>query len=324
MRIDRRTFLELAVGGLVIGAGSAAAESYPARPVRVIVPFAPGGPPDIIARIVAQKLTQHFTQQFFVENIPGAGGNTGTAAAERAPADGYTLLVISTGFFVNPSLYSKVPYDPIGGFAPISLVATSPNVIMVNPSVPANTLRELIDLVRASPGKYSYAHASTGSTPHLSGELFKLRFGLDLVTVPFNAGPPAVASAIGGHTPIAITAVPSAIANVKEGKVRALAVTSAQRVPGLPDVPTMAEAGAPDQEAETINGILAPAGTPRDIIDVLYHEIAKIMAMPDIRERLNTMGFEPIFTTPEEFAVRINSEITKWGKVIRDASIKLD
>ena len=222
------------------------------------------------------------------------------------------------------SLYAKVEYDPVKGFAPVSLVATSPNIVMVHPSVPATTLKQLIDLIKASPRKYSYAHPSTGSTSHLSGELLKLRFGLDLVTVPFNGGPPAIASTIGGHTPIAIIALPAALAHVREGTVRALAVTSAQRVSSLPEVPTMAEAGAVDQEAETLNGLLAPAGTSRDIVDRLYGEIAKIMTMPDVTERLSTMGFTPIFTTPEQFSARIGTEISKWDKVIREAKIRID
>jgi tripartite-type tricarboxylate transporter receptor subunit TctC len=326
MNLPRRQVLHLMAGAATLPAvlRVARAQAYPLRPVHIIVPFAPGGPPDVIARIVAQKLTERLGQQFVVENLPGAGGNRGTATAERAPADGYTLVAISTGFFVNPSLYAKVDYDPVKGFAPISLVATSPNVVMVNPSVPANTLKELIDLVKANPGKYSYAHPSTGSTSHLSGELLKLRFGLDVVTVPFNGGPPAITSTIGGHTPIAIIALPAALANVREGKVRALAVTSARRVPSLPDIPTMAEAGATDQEAETLNGLLAPAGTPREIVDQLYGEIAKIMALPDVADHLSAMGFEPIFTTPEQFSTRIDTEISKWGKVIREAKIKID
>lgn len=326
MKLPRRQFLYLAAGAVALPALSrvARAQTYPSRPVRIIVPFAPGGPPDLIARIVAQKLTERLGQQFVVENLPGAGGNRGTATAERAPADGYTLLAISTGFFVNPSLYAKVEYDPIKGFAPISLVATSPNVVMVHPSVPATTLKQLIDLVKANPGKYSYAHPSTGSTSHLSGELLKLRFGLDLVTVPFNGGPPAIASTIGGHTPIAIIALPAALAHVREGTVRALAVTSARRIASLPEVPTMAEAGAIDQEAETLNGLLAPAGTPKEVIDRLYGEIANIMTMPDVTERLSAMGFAPIYTTPEQFSARIDTEISKWNKVIREAKIRVD
>ena len=325
MTMSRRTFLHAAASTLALTAvRCAAAEGYPAHPVRVVVPFSPGGPPDVVARIVAQELSARLGQQFYVENMPGAGGNTGTAAVERASADGYTLLSISTGFFVNPSLYEKVPYDPVKGFAPISLVASSPNVLMVNPSFPAKTLREFIDIVKASPGKYSYAHASTGSTPHLSGELLKLRFGLDLVTVPFNGGPPAITSTLGGHTTMAITALPSALANVREGKLRALAVTSAKRVVSLPDVPTMAEAGAPDQEAETLNGFLAPAGTPSELVDRLYGEIARMMKEPQMIDRFTEIGIEAMATTPREFQQRIGIEIAKWGQVVKQAKINVN
>ncbi len=321
----RRAFLKLCTTSAVAGiAGSAGAEPYPARPVRIIVPFSPGGPPDLIARIVAQKLSERLGQQFVIENLPGAGGNTGTAAAERAQPDGYTLLAISTGFFVNPSLYAKVPYDPVTSFAPISLVATSPNLVMVNNAVPAKTLGELIELVRANPGKFSYAQPGLGSTSHLSGELLKLRYGLDLVTVPFGGGPPAIASVIGGHTPIGITALPAALPNVKEGKLRALAITSARRIPALPDVPTMAEAGAVDQESETLNGLLAPHGTPQDIVGRLYHEVAAIMTLPDVLERLGAVGFEPIITTPDQFSARIKTEMEKWSQVIRQAHIRIE
>src|SRR5262249_12075090 len=202
--------LALSVPTLV---GDASGESYPTRSIRLIVPFAAGGPTDVIARVVAQKLSDSFGQQVVVENVPGAGGNTGVAMAAKAPADGYTVLVVSTGFIVNPSMYAKIPYDPIKDFSPITLVAASPTVISVNPDFPAKTLKELVTLVKANPGKYSFAQPATGSTPHLAGELFKQKYGLDLVTVPFNGAALAVNSTIGGHTPIAFTALPPAMSN---------------------------------------------------------------------------------------------------------------
>src|SRR6516165_2097118 len=258
------------VRGLAICAALAAAMAVHAQdanyPVRIIVPFAPGGPPDVISRLVAQKLSERWRQQVYVENLPGAGGNTGTATAARAAPDGYTLYMMSTGFMVNPSLYAKVPYDPVKDFVPVTLAAASPNVLFVHPSVPAHSVKELIDLIKSSPGKYSYAQPSTGSTPHLSGELLKLQYGLDLVTVPFNGASLAVNSTLAANTPIAFTALPPAIANIKEGNLRGIAVTTAKRSAALPDVPTMAEAGIPDQEAETINGLLAPAGTSNEIV----------------------------------------------------------
>ena len=299
--------------------------TYPNQPVRMIVPFAAGGPTDVIARVVAQKLTESLGQQFFVENLPGVGGNTGTARAAKSPANGYTLVVVSTGFIVNPLLYVKgVPYDPIKDFAPITLVAASPNVLSVNPGVPAKSAQELISLVRANPGKYSFAQPATGSTPHLNGESFKLDFGLDLTTVPFNGAAPAVMSTVGGHTPIAFTALPSAITQIREGKLRALAILSVKRAQALPDVPTATEAGIPGHEGDTLTGVMAPAGTPKEIIERLHAEIRKHVALAEVRERLEALGFSPIANRPEEFGERIRTETVRWAKVIRDANIRIE
>jgi tripartite-type tricarboxylate transporter receptor subunit TctC len=315
------------VGGVVLLLAAAtghAEDSYPSRPVRIIVAFTAGGPTDVIARLVAQKLSERWKEQVYVEDLPGAGGNTGTATAARAAPDGYTLYMASTGFMVNPSLYAKVPYDPVRDFAPITLAAVSPNVLFVHPSVPARSVKELIALINANPGKYSYAQPGTGSTPHLSGELLKLAYKLDLVTVPFNGAAPAVNSTLAGHTPIAVTALPPAIANIREGNLRGLAVTAAMRVSALPDVPTMAEQGIADQEAETLNGLLAPAGTPADIIDRINRETVAALAMPDVKERLAALGFEPAPMTPAQFGERIRSEIARWGKVVRAANIRIE
>jgi tripartite-type tricarboxylate transporter receptor subunit TctC len=305
-------------------AGNAAAEGYPAKPVRLIVPFAAGGPTDVIARIVAQKLSESFGQQVVTENIPGAGGNTGVTMVARAPADGYTILVVSTGFIVNPSMYAKISYDPVKDFAPITLVAASPNVVSVNPDFPAKSLKELVDLVKANPGKYSFAQPATGSTPHLAGELFKQKYALDLVTVPFNGAALAVNSTIGGHTPIAFTALPPAMSNIKEGKLRGLAVLASKRSPALPDVPTNGEAGVPDLESDTLTGIVAPACTPKEVIERWRGDIVKMVAAPEVKQRLEALGFAPVANTPDEFGERIKSEIAKWGKVVRDANIRAD
>jgi tripartite-type tricarboxylate transporter receptor subunit TctC len=304
--------------------GDASAQTYPTRPVRLVVPFGAGGPTDVIARIVAQKLSDAWGQQVYTENMPGAGGNTGVATVARAPADGYTILVVSTGFMVNPSMYAKIPYDPIKDFAPITLVAASPNVISVHPSFPAKTLKELVELVKSHPGTYSFAQPSTGSTPHLVGELFKQQYQLDLITVPFNSAALAINSTIGGHTPIAFTALPPAMTNIREGKLRGLAVLNAKRSPALPDVPTNAEAGIPDLESDTLTGIVAPAGTPKDIIDRWHGEIAKVVATSDVKERLETLGFAPVANLPDEFGARIKLETARWGKVVHDANIKAD
>jgi tripartite-type tricarboxylate transporter receptor subunit TctC len=305
-------------------AGNAAAEGYPTKPVRLIVPFAAGGPTDVIARIVAQKLSESFGQQVVTENIPGAGGNTGVTMVARAPADGYTILVVSTGFIVNPSMYAKISYDPVKDFAPITLVAASPNVVSVNPDFPAKSMKELVDLVKANPGKYSFAQPATGSTPHLAGELFKQKYALDLVTVPFNGAALAVNSTIGGHTPIAFTALPPAMSNIKEGKLRGLAVLASKRSPALPDVPTNGEAGVPDLESDTLTGIVAPAGTPKEVIERWRGDIVKMVAAPEVKQRLEALGFAPVANTPDEFGERIKSEIAKWGKVVRDANIRAD
>jgi tripartite-type tricarboxylate transporter receptor subunit TctC len=307
-----------------IGAGTAFAQTYPDRPVKMIVPFAPAGPTDVIARVVADKLSASLGKQFVVENRPGAGGNIGTAAVAQSPADGYTLLVASTGLVVNPSLFAKVPYDPVKDFAPISIVAVSPNVMTVHPSVPAKTVKELVDIVKASPGKYSFASPGVGSTPHLSGEIFRLSQGIDLPTVQFKGAGPAIQSTLGGHTPVAVTALPPATPQIKEGRLRALMVTSEKRVSALPDVPTAAEAGLAGQEAYTLTGMLAPAGTPKAIVDLIHREVVKIVALPDVQTRLDDLGFQVVANSPDEFAARIKTEMEKWAKVIRDAKIKVD
>ena len=300
------------------------AETYPAHPVRLIVPFAAAGPTDVIARIVAQKLSDAWGQQVYIENLPGAGGNTGIANAAKSKPDGYTILVVSTGFIVNPSMYAKVPYDPLKDFSPITLVAASPNVISAHPSFPAKTLKELIELVKEHPGTYSFAQPATGSTPHLAGELLKQKYGLDLVTVPFNGAGLAVNSTIGGHTPIAFTALPPAMSNIKEGKLHGIAVLSTRRSPSLPDVPTNVEAGVPDLESDTLTGIVAPAGTPNEIIERWHRDIVQMVAMPDVKERLESLGFVPVANTPQEFGQRLKTEMEKWGKVVRNANIRAD
>jgi tripartite-type tricarboxylate transporter receptor subunit TctC len=300
------------------------AQTYPAHPIRLIVPFAAAGPTDVIARIVAQKLSDAWGVQIYTENIPGAGGNTGIAMVAKAPPDGYTILAVSTGFIVNPSMYAKVPYDPIKDFAPITLVAASPNVISANPAVPARTLKDLIALIKATPGKWSFAQPATGSTPHLAGELFKQIYGLDLVTVPFNGAALAINSTIGGHTPIAFTALPPAMSNIKDGKLNGIAVLSTRRSPSLPDVPTNIEAGVPDLESDTLTGIVAPAGTPKDIIERWHNAIVAMVAMPDVRERLETLGFAPVASAPQKFGERLQTEMARWRKVVHDANIRAD
>ena len=300
------------------------AEGYPTRTVRVVVGFPAGGPTDIIARIVAQKLSETLGQQFYVENVPGAGSNLASGQVARATPDGYTIMAISTGFMVNPSLYAHVPYDPIKDFSAVTLVAASPNVVVVNPQIPAKTLPELVQLIRDNPGKYSYAGPGIGSTPQLGGELFRLTYKLDLIHVPFTGAAPAVQSTIGGHTPIAFTALPSSMSAIQAGQVRAIALAATERAPQLPDVPTFAEQGVKDQEADTLTGIVVPAGTPKEIVELLSRTIAKGVAEPEVRERLAALGFRPVVNTPDEFAARIKLEIEKWGKVVHDANLRIE
>jgi tripartite-type tricarboxylate transporter receptor subunit TctC len=313
-----------ALVALVLSAASAFAQSYPNKAVRVVVGFAAGGPTDVIARIVAQKLSESLGHQFYVENVGGAGGNTAAAQVARAAPDGYTVHVISTGFMVNMSLYAKVPYDAVKEFAPVTLVAYSPNVVVVNPAVPVKTLPELRQLIKDNPGKYSFAGPGVGSTPHLSGELFRLAFNLDLIHVPFTGAGPAIQATLGGHTPIAFTALPPAIGAVKDGKLRALGVAATARVAALPDLPTFAEQGITGQDADTLTGIVVPAGTPKEIVDLLQKEIARIVAQPDVKEKLAALGFIPVANTPDEFGTRIKAEIEKWGKVVRDAKLRIE
>jgi len=299
----------------------ASAADYPDHPVRLIVPQAPGSATDNAARLLGAVLSQELGQQIIVENRPGGALTIGLDLVAKSPPDGYTILVASSSYVVNPSLYAKNPYDPFKDFAPVTLAAASPNILVVHSDFPAKSVKELVDLIKKNPGKYNYAMPGTGTTPHLAGELFKLTFKLDLTTVPFNGAGPAIQSAVAGHTPIAFTALPPTAPQVQAGKLRGLAVTSAKRSSALPDVPTMAEAGVTGQESETMQGILVPAGTPKEIVDLLNREIVKAMALPDVKEKCAQLGFDPIANKPDEFAAYIKKEVEKWGKVIKDAKI---
>ena len=314
----------IACSSLLVAAIAAppAVAAYPDRPVKVVVPFAPAGPTDVMARLIAQKLSENLKQQFYVENHAGAGGNIGMALVAKAAADGYTILVASSSFVVNPSLYARNPYDPYKDFAPVTRAAASPNVLVVNESIPAKTVKELVELIQKEPGKYTIANPGIGTTPQLASELFKLNFKLDAASVPFPGAGPAMQSAVGGHTPIAFSALPPTAPLVRAGKLRALAVTSAKRSAALPDVPTMAEAGISDQESETMQGIFVPAGTPPEIVKLLHDEIVKIMALPDVKAKCAQLGFDVVADSPAEFSVYIKKEVEKWGRVIKDAKIK--
>jgi tripartite-type tricarboxylate transporter receptor subunit TctC len=311
-----------AIALVFISAGAASAQTYPARSVRAIVAFAPGGVTDTVTRLVAQKLSENLGQQFYVDNLPGATGNIGTAVAAKAAPDGYTLLFAFSSYVVNPTLFEKIPYDPDKDFDPVTLAVTSTTVLTVNPMVPATTVKDLIALIKANPGKYSYSTAGAGTQAHLTGEQFRLLLGLDLVHVPFGGGSPAIAAVVGGHTPIGFTSPAASIAQIKQGNLRALAITGDKRSQILPDVPTLAEAGYPEIVGDSWVGVLAPAGTRKDIIGLIQREIAKIIAVPAMQARLMELGTEPVASTPDEFAIRIKAEIATWAKVIRAAHIK--
>ncbi|HLH96113.1 MAG TPA: tripartite tricarboxylate transporter substrate binding protein [Xanthobacteraceae bacterium] len=313
--------LPLLMGLWLAGGHGADAQSYPTRAVRAIVAFAPGGVTDTFTRLVAQKLSEDLGQQFYVDNISGASGNIGTAQAAKAAPDGYTLYFAFSSYAVNPTLFDQIPYDPAKDFDPVTLAVTSTTVLTVNPMVPAHSVKELVALIRSSPGKFSYSTAGAGTQAHLAGEQFRLLLNLDLVHVPYNGGAPAIMAVVGGHTPIGFSSPAASIAQIQKGNVRALAVTGAKRSRIFPDVPTMAEAGYPQIMGDSWVGVLVPAGTPKDIINLLQREIAKIIATPDMQARLTELGYDPVGSSPEEFGARIKSEIVSWGQVIRAAHI---
>jgi len=317
----------LAVAAALLGAPSAATsagpQDYPNQPLKIIVPFTPGGGVDVVARIVAPKLGEALGQSVIIENRGGAGGMLGAASVAQAAPDGYTLL-FGTGSThgTNSSVYAKLNYDPVRDFVPVALVTSSPLVLVVNPSLPVKDVKELAALVKANPSKYNIASAGIGTTPHLSGEIFRLMTDPGMVHVPFNGSAPAMQSALGGHTPIAFIVLSPAVPQVKEGKLRALAVLSTTRSAALPDVPSIVEAGFVGVEADTQLGVLVPAATPKEIVDRLHREIVAILALPDVNERLATLGFVPVASTQAAFASLIGTEIERWRKVIKDAHIK--
>lgn len=311
-----------ALGGVIAGIIPASAAGYPDHAVKVIVPFAAGGPTDVMARLISQKLSENLKQQFYVEDHAGAGGNIGMTIAARSAPDGYTILVASSSFMVNPSLYATPPYDPYKDFVPVTRAAATPNIIVVHPSVPAKTIKELIDLVKANPGKYSIANPGIGTTPHLAAELLKMSYNLDATSIPFGGSGPEIQSALGAQTPIAFSNLPPTSTQVLAGNLRGLAITAAKRSASLPDVPTMAESGIQGQESETMQGILVPAGTPSAIVDLLNREIVKVMQLPDVKAKCLELGFDVVADSPQTFAVYIKQDIEKWNRVINDAKIQ--
>ena len=311
----------VAVLALTAAAASvASAENYPARPVRVIVPFAPGGSTDIIARIVAQELSRQLGQPFVIENVAGASGNIGTGRAARAAPDGYTVLFAYSSYVTNPFIFEKVPYDPSKDLVPVTLMVTSPAVLAVHPSLPVGKVKDLVVLIRANPGKLNYASGGTGTQPHLAAEQFRLSLGLDIVHVPFNGGGPALTSLVAGHTPIGFTTLSPTMPYIKAAKLRALAVTSKARA--VPDLPTMKAAGYPGIDGDTWVGVLVPAGTDDQIIAILNREIVKVLNLPTVNERLLGLGYETVGNRPGEYAAQLRAELVKWSKVVHLAGIK--
>jgi tripartite-type tricarboxylate transporter receptor subunit TctC len=326
MTLRRRAFLQLAIAAAALPAAPriACAQAYPDRPVRMVVPYAPGGPTDVITRLVAQKLSDRTGKQFYVENIGGGGGNIAMGRVAKTAPDGYTLLMVNPSYVVNPTLYRELPYRFEQDFDLVSLAVLTTLVIAVHPSVPAQSLKELVALIKANPKKYSYASPGTGTPGHLVGEVFRLSLGLDLVHVPFNSAGLAVGAAVGGHTPICFASPSPAAAQVIDGKLRGLAVTSKARSQALPDLPTTAEAGYAEVAGDNWQGIVVPSGTPKPVINFLQGEFAAIMRLPDVKERLAVLGFESVASSPEEFTRHARAEFEKWAKVIRDSNIKAE
>ncbi len=298
-------------------------QDYPTRPIRLVVPSSAGaGVTDIMARIVGQKLTERLGQQVVVDNKPGASGILGSEVVAKAPPDGYTLLIANVSLIVNPYLYAKMPYDPLVDFAPITMVNTAPQQLVVHPSVPARTVAELIAYAKTKPGQLNYGSGGIGSTPFLAAELFKSITGIDVVHVPYKGGGPAIAELVGGQLTFMIENVPGTMPFVKDGKLRSLAVTSLQRSPLAPDVPTMIEAGVPGYEMSAWNAVFAPKGTPLAIVARLQAEIARVLLMPEMKEQLAGLGAEPVGNTPEELAAFLKADKARWGKVIQERGIK--
>jgi tripartite-type tricarboxylate transporter receptor subunit TctC len=314
--------------GLVLACGVAlaqtGAEAYPAKPIRFILPFPPGGGTDILGRIIAERLTANLGQPVVLENRGGAGGNVGAEAAAKSAPDGYTIVLVAPSLAISPSLYTKLNYDPVKDLAPISLVGTVPNVLISHPSLPAQTLAEFIALAKARPGAMNFGSGGSGTSNHLAGELFNTVAGVKLVHVPYKGVNLAMNDVLGGQIHLVVIGIPAAAPHIKAGRLRALGVIAPQRSPALPDVPTVAEAGLPNFDVTTWYGVLAPSGTPRPVVMRLNAELVRVMHAPDLKERLAATGTEPKTSTPEEFADYIKQEIGKWGKVVREAGLQAD
>ena len=313
----------LVAGALLAGSLPASAQPYPNRPLRIVVPFPPGGGTDIGTRIVAQKLQEAWGQAVIVENKPGAAGIVGTELTAKSAPDGYTFMMGNIGTHaINVSLYKKLAYDPVRDFAPVSMVADLPLLLLVHPSVPANSVKELIALAKSQPGKLNFSSSGAGGSMHVAAELFKSMTGVDMVHIPYKGGAPAVADLLSGQVALSFSTVLETIQHVKAGKVRALAVTNDHRSIALPDLPTIAEAGLPGYQSISWLALFAPAGTPKDIVNKVSAESVRILKLPDVKERLLAQGAEPIGSTPEQLAAILAADIAKYAKVIRESGYK--
>lgn len=297
---------------------------YPTKAIRIVVPFPAGGTSDILSRAIGQKLTEEWKQPVVVDNRPGASANIGAEIVVKSPPDGYTLLCASTIHTINPSLYRKLAYDPIKDFTPITLIATTSQVLAVHPSLPVKTVKELIAYARKRPGQVNYSSAGNGSQPHLTAELFKTRTGIDIVHVPYKGAPPAMNDLLAGHVALSFATSPSAVPHVKSGKLRALAVSTIRRVSALPDVPTIDESGVPGFEASGANGLVGPAGMPAAVVDKLNAAVVRIVKEPAMSRFLSEQGADPYTTTSAEYAAYIKSEVAKWAKAVKDSGARVD
>jgi tripartite-type tricarboxylate transporter receptor subunit TctC len=310
---------------LCVSALFAQAQNYPAKPIRFVVPYPAGGPLDTVARLLGQKVSESVKQPVIVDNKPGAGGNIGADAVAKSPPDGYTILMGAVATHaINPTLYAAIPYDAVKDFIPVTQVASTPNVLVVNPSIPANNVREFIAYAKANPGKLNFGSGSTGSAGHLAGELFKTMAGVDMTHVPYKGAAPAMNDLIGGQIQLMFDNLASSLGQVRAGRVKALAVTTAKRTPLAPELPTIAESGLPGFDINTWFGIFVPAGTPREIVDRLHDQFAHALASPDVREKMLSLGAEPVGNRPEEFAAYIRAEADKYARVIRASGAKAD
>lgn len=304
--------------------GVATGQNFPSRPVHFVIPFPPGAGPDIVARIVGQKLTGRWKQQIIVDNRPGGGGNIAVEFAAKAAPDGYTLLLASNHVTINPSLFKKVPYDPIRDFVPVTLAAVTPNILVVHPSLPVKSVRDLITLAKSRPGQINFSSGGNGSVGHLAAEMFDTAAKIEMVHIPYKGPAAAITALLNGEASVGFLLTAAVLPHVKAGKLRALAVTGKNRSPAAPELPTVSESGIPGYEIVAWQGLFAPAGTPNEVVKRIYSDMIAVLNMPDVRRALLAQGLETIASTPEEFAEYIRNDLAKWARVVRDANVHVD